>query len=221
MPLPSKFQDLEKMLGDLRKDYRFGELCFEDLSPDPFDQFSRWLLEAIREKDAKADVMVLGTSADNRVSTRCVLLKGFSEKGLVFYTNTRSRKARQIARNPKASACFYWASLERQVTVMGPVKTVSRKEAEIYFQTRPPNAQIAAWCSEQSKVLKSREELERRFEEMKKKFEGIPVPFPEFWSGFRIQPNEFEFWQGRANRLNDRFRYQQTATGWRIERLSP
>ena len=216
-----KYADLGKILGGIRKEYHFGKLEREDLAPDPLDQFVRWLEEAIRRKDPKANVMVLATTRGKKVSARCVLLKGIKEKGLLFYTHTQSLKAKQLEKNPLASACFYWAEMERQVTISGRVTKVSRKEAEIYFHSRPRETQIAAWCTEQSQVIGSREELDRRFLKIKKKYVGREIPVSPSWCGFCLGPEEFEFWQGRENRLNDRFRYRRGAGRWQIERLQP
>ena len=217
-----KVSDIEKMMGMIRKEYHAGKLDRQDLLPDPFEQFARWLREAVkRHNDPKANVMVLATAAKGKVSSRCVLLKGLTQQGLLFYTHTLSLKARQLKANPEASVCFYWPKTERQVTVVGRVKRIPGRAAEIYFRSRPREAQICAWCTEQSKVIKSREALERRFRELSKKYEGREIPVSPNWAGFCLQPVEFEFWQGRANRLNDRFRYRLKTGRWTIERLQP
>lgn len=216
-----KLRDLDKILSRLGKEYRFGGLSRKDLSSNPFDQFARWFLEAVKHKDPKANVMVLATAGRNRVSTRSVLLKGFDDRGFLFYTNTKSRKARELSRNSRASICFYWAELERQVTAIGRAEKIPRGEARIYFRSRPREAQIAAWCTRQSRVIRNRDELERRFLAIKKKYEGRAIPFNPEWAGYRLKPEEFEFWQGRANRLNDRFRYRSKDGTWLIERLQP
>lgn len=210
-----------RITGRLRKEYHFGRLDRKDLAKNPFKQFARWFNEAVKAGDERADVMVLATAGKNTVTTRSVLLKGFDERGVLFYSNTQSRKARQLRENPHSSVCFYWAALERQVAVSGEVRKIPQKEARIYFRSRPRGAQIASWCTEQSRVIRDRNELDRRFREMKKKFAGRPVPFNPYWGGFRLKPKEFEFWQGRANRLNDRFRYRLKSGRWVIERLEP
>jgi len=210
-----------RIISPLRKEYHFGKLDRQDLAGNPFKQFARWFNEAVKAGDERADVMILATAGKNTVSTRSVLLKGFDKRGFLFYSNTQSRKARELRENPRASVCFYWAALERQATLSGEVRKVPQKEARIYFRSRPRDAQIASWCTEQSRVIQGREELDRRFREMKKKFAGRPVPFNPRWGGFRLQPREFEFWQGRANRLNDRFRYRLQSGRWLIERLQP
>lgn len=216
-----KYQDLEKIIGEIRKEYHFGKLDREDLLANPFEQLARWFAEAVRHRDQKANVMVLATAGKKSISTRSVLLKGFDERGLTFYSNQKSRKAQELKENPRASVCFYWAELEKQVTVSGRVKKIGPKETEIYFRSRPREAQIATWCTEQCGVLQNRKVLDLKFERMKKKFEGREIPFNPNWKGFRLEPQEFEFWQGRANRLNDRFRYRRRAKRWLIERLEP
>lgn len=217
----NKFRNIEKIIGQIRKEYHFGKLRRKDLAADPLDQFAAWFLEAVKHCGPKANVMILATAGGQTISARAVLLKGFDEKGFLFYTHGQSRKARQIRENPRAGACFYWPELERQVTVTGPVTLIPKNETEIYFHSRPREAQIAAWCSEQSQVIENREELDRRFEAMKKKFEGKEIPLSPHWRGYRLEPKEFEFWQGRANRLNDRFRYHLEKGRWLIERLQP
>lgn len=221
MRQPEKYRDLEKLIGQIRKEYHFGKLERENLTPDPFDQFAHWFMDAVKHCDAKANVMVLSTSEKDRVTSRSVLLKGFDERGLLFYTQKQSRKARALRANPHASVCFYWTELERQVTIHGLVREIPRAEAEVYFRSRPREAQIASWCSRQSNVIESREELDRRFREVEKKYDGREIPFNPEWGGFRLEPEEFEFWQGRLNRLNDRFRYRYHDKAWLIERLEP
>ncbi len=216
-----RFKDLEKTAAKIRREYHFGKLSRKDLAPDPLDQFAHWFREAVKREDAKANIMVLATAGKKGVSSRSVLLKGLDERGFLFYTNTRSRKARDLRENPRASACFYWAELERQVLVTGRVKQIPGKEALIYFHSRPREAQIATWCTEQNRVIENREVLDRRFAEMKKKFVGREIPLHPHWAGFRLRPDEIEFWQGRANRLNDRFRYRLRASKWLLERLEP
>ncbi len=216
-----KISDLEIVFKKIRKEYHFRKLSRKDLPPNPWNQFPRWFGQAVSHKDPNVNIMMLATSAKNVVTTRCVLLKGFDERGLLFHSNMGSKKIKQIEINPRASLCFYWPTMERQINVCGRVKKISREEAEKYFHSRPREARIAAWCSKQSGVLQNREELDQRFDQTKKKFEGRSIPCPPYWAGFRLLPEEFEFWQGRANRLNDRFRYRLARGVWRIERFEP
>lgn len=216
-----RFPDIEKQIRKIRKEYRFGTLLRKDLAADPWDQFARWFLDAVKKSDNNANVMTLATSAKNVTSARCVLLKGFDERGLLFHTNLNSVKAEQILENPQGAAVFYWPALERQVIATGRIHQIPVKEAKLYFKSRPRESQIAAWCSLQSRVLKNREELDSRFQQWSEKFKGKEVPFPAHWGGFRLKPVEFEFWQGRANRLNDRLRYRQAGKSWLIERIEP
>lgn len=167
--------------------------------------------------------MALATvDANGRPSVRMVLLKGFDRRGFLFFTNYESRKARELAVNAGAAVALYWPTLHRQVRATGPVTHVSREESEVYFATRPREARLAAWASRQSEVISSRDELEGRYREVEAEFAGHDVPLPPFWGGMRLAPNVFEFWQGRENRLHDRFRYSLAADGtWVIERLAP
>ena len=162
------------------------------------------------------------TSAQNKPSLRTVLLKAFDERGFVFYTNYHSQKAQQMAENPQVAALFFWKELERQVEITGRVEKVSTLESLKYFTSRPRGSQLGAWVSAQSSIISSRRLLEAKLEEMKQKFSSGEIPLPDFWGGFRIIPESVEFWQGRPNRLHDRFEYRrQGLETWQIERLSP
>jgi pyridoxamine 5'-phosphate oxidase len=208
---------------DLRIDYSRGMLTESTALPDPIAQFERWFAEACAAGIREANAMTLATAgAGGRLSARVVLLKGIDSRGFSFFTNYDSRKAREVAANPRAALCFYWQPLERQVRVEGTVEKTSREESEAYFRTRPLEAQIGAWVSRQSEVIASREELEKRQAELVARFAGAPVPLPDFWGGYRVVPETVEFWQGRPGRLHDRLRYERSATGaWVIRRLSP
>jgi pyridoxamine 5'-phosphate oxidase len=202
--------------------YRKG-LAESDLKPDPFGQFQDWYDVALAAQLHLADAMTLATATpDGRPSARMVLLRGADERGFVFFTNYESRKAVELAANPYAALVFHWKELERQVRIEGTVTVVSAAESDDYFQTRPAGSRISASVSPQSRVVSSREELERRSEELWKKHPQADVPRPSFWGGYRVIPTVIEFWQGRPNRLHDRFRYSRLADGdWRIERLAP
>jgi pyridoxamine 5'-phosphate oxidase len=165
--------------------------------------------------------MTLSTVGGNNVpSARVVLLKGFDERGFVFFTNYESRKARDLSTNPNAVISFFWKELERQVIIVGTAEKTSREESEGYFKTRPVKSRLSAWASKQSSLIESRRLLEQRIEDLEQKF-GDEVPCPPFWGGFRIAPTRFEFWQGRPSRLHDRICYELTNREWQIYRLSP
>lgn len=212
-------------LHDLRVHYDRAELRREDLAPDPFEQFARWMEEACAPEAGvvEPNAMSLATTgAEGRPILRTVLLKGFDERGFVFYTNLESRKARHIAENPNVALLLPWLALHRQVAIQGTAERVPNTEALAYFFSRPFGSQIGAWASPQSRVVSTRALLEQKWEEAKRKFRDGRVPMPSFWGGFRVVPREIEFWQGRGHRLHDRFLYtRQPKDGWLIERLAP
>lgn len=194
-----------------------------DLADDPLEQFLHWYQEAQGSGLRYPNAMAVATAtADGRPSVRMVLLRGVDERGFVFYTNLESRKGRELAENPRAALLFYWEPLERQVRIEGRVELVTSAEADAYFATRPKGSQISAWASRQSEPIDSREELERRLAEFAERFGSGPVPRPAYWGGYRVVPDAYEFWQGRPDRLHDRFRYERSADGiWVITRLQP
>ncbi len=210
-------------LGELRKDYRAGDLRRADLAPDPFAQFEKWFQEATACKDViEPNAMTLATArTDGSVQARIVLLKAWDERGFRFYTNYASEKAAALEENPRAALLFFWPALERQVQIRGSVEKTSREDSEAYFRTRPLASRIGAWASQQSWPVANRAELEARFAEIEQRFADGNVPLPPFWGGYLLRPDSIEFWQGRTGRLHDRFRYSRTAGGWTIERLSP
>jgi pyridoxamine 5'-phosphate oxidase len=208
--------------ANLRREYRIGELVESQIAADAIEQFSRWFAEAQRPDILEPNAMTLATAdAAGKPAGRIVLLKGFDERGFVFFTNYTSRKGFELADNPRASLIFFWQPLERQVRIDGNVEKVSREESVAYFRSRPVASQIGAWVSHQSGVIASRDELERREAELKKKFAGGEVPTPDFWGGYRVVPHEIEFWQGRRSRLHDRILYTRNGSGWKIQRLAP
>ncbi|MFN3385833.1 MAG: pyridoxamine 5'-phosphate oxidase [Candidatus Thermochlorobacter sp.] len=210
-------------IADLRKEYGKGTLNEKDLDPNPFKMFERWFHDAQAAGIEEPNAMTLATATkDGKPSARVVLLKGFDERGFVFYTNYESRKGRELAENPYAALCFHWQVLERQVTIMGMVEKVSREESEAYFNSRPLTSRYGAWASHQSQVIASKAELLKRAAEVALKHPTGNVPLPPFWGGYRLLPYEIQFWQGQPSRLHDRFRYLKQHNGtWQIDRLSP
>jgi pyridoxamine 5'-phosphate oxidase len=210
--------------GELRKEYTLSGLYRKDLSPDPFEQFKLWFSESIRTAgDREPNAMTLATASRAGVpSVRVVLLKSFDARGATFFTNYESRKAQQLAENPHAALNFHWPWLERQIQIEGVVQKVGREESEIYFNKRPIGSRLGAIVSKQSSVIERRQNLEDRLLELKAKYQDTKPPVPEFWGGYLLVPERFEFWQGRENRLHDRFLYTRDADAhWQIDRLAP
>ena len=207
-------------LSNLRKEYLQSGIVRENLKSNPVEQFSLWFSQAIDAEIIEPTAMSLATS-DDSIGIRTVLLKYFDENGFVFFTNYESKKSKQIQKNPQAAVLFPWLALERQVIIIGKVEKISNLESFKYFSSRPKDSQIGAWASEQSSRISSRSVLIEQFASMKKKFSKGEIPLPEFWGGYRIVPQSIEFWQGRANRLHDRFIYERQENEWTISRLSP
>ncbi len=194
-----------------------------DLDPNPIKQFANWFTTAIETGIRDVNAMSLATAGqDAKPSVRIVLLKSFDEDGFVFFTNYESEKGKQLEANPYAALGFYWIELDRQIRISGKVDKTSRKESQTYFRSRPVGSQLSAWASRQSAVLDGRRVLDARMEEMNERFADKRVPLPPHWGGYRLKPDNMEFWQGRSNRLHDRFRYTRQSDGsWLIERLAP
>ena len=233
-------------MADLRREYSLGGLNRQELDANPLAQFQSWFGQAAATRQgsrwrsigialfklwhavlgrAPADVnaMVLATTTkDGQPSARTVLLKGVDKRGFIFFTNYESRKGQELTENPNAALVFYWPDLERQVCVAGAVIKLSATESEAYFKTRPKGSRLAAWASNQSSVVPDRDALERQWREMEARFANQELPCPPNWGGYVLSPIRIEFWQGRPNRLHDRFRYtRQPDDSWTIERLSP
>jgi pyridoxamine 5'-phosphate oxidase len=210
-------------LAALREEYARAGLDESDLAPDPMVMFDRWMGEAHDAIRHDANAMVLSTvGPDQFPASRVVLLKGVSEDGFVFFTNTGSAKGAELAANPRCSLLFPWHPLERQVRVDGVATLLPRAEVEAYFSSRPRASQLGAWASHQSQVVSGRAELEEAFAHAQERFPGdTPIPVPDEWGGYTVRPERVEFWQGRPGRMHDRLRYRRTDGGWTIERLAP
>lgn len=212
------------LIANLREDYSKKSLDISDVSKNPFHQFGVWFHEAMDSKVPEPNAMTLSTvSKDGKPSARVVLLKGFDERGLTFYTNYNSRKGQEMAENPNVSLVFLWLELQRQVRIEGVVEKLSHEESTAYFQSRPKGSQIGAHASPQSDVITTRAILENKVKALEKQYKDAEaLPCPEHWGGYLVKPTAIEFWQGRSSRLHDRIFYTKTANGdWKIERLAP
>jgi pyridoxamine 5'-phosphate oxidase len=205
-----------------RHEYIGEGLRRADLAPDPIDQFHRWFSAAITAGIHDANSMTLATCAGDKPFARIVLLKHFDERGFVFFTNYASEKGRHLEKNPNAALVMYWMEVERQIRIEGKVEKTSREESEEYFHSRPAGAQLGAWASQQSQVIDARRVLDARLQEMEQRFSKGSIPLPPHWGGYLLKPDRMEFWQGRPDRLHDRFRYTRQKNGsWSIDRLAP
>ncbi len=213
---------MDPKVASLRNEYISAGLSERDVDPDPVAQFRVWFEEALEANLHEPNAMTLATSTpDGRPSARVVLLKGYDERGFVFYTNYEGRKAAELERNPRAALVFYWGELERQVRVEGGTARVSEEESDAYYESRPRGSRLGAWASEQSRTVDGRERLEARLRGLERDYEGKGIPRPPFWGGYRVEPEAIEFWQGRENRLHDRILYRRVDGVWEIERLQP
>jgi pyridoxamine 5'-phosphate oxidase len=210
-------------VADLRREYARARLDEKDASHDPIVEFSRWFAQAQEAEVAEPNAMTLATSTPTGApSARLVLLKGFDQRGFVFFTDYRSRKGEELEQNPRAALVFYWGELERQVRITGIAERTTAEESEAYFRSRPLGSRLGAWVSHQSLVIPSRAQLEQGLKEVEARFPDGKVPLPPHWGGYRVRPEVLEFWQGRESRLHDRLRYTwEAGRRWRIERLSP
>ena len=212
----------KSLLASLRRDYSSRQLSASSVAKDPFAQFGAWMAEALNSQVIDATAMLLSTAdLKCRPSSRVVLLKSFDERGFVFYTNYKSKKAVDIEANPHVSLHFFWPDLERQLIITGTAGEITPAESEEYFDSRPEDSKIGAWASKQSSLIANRKELEENYAANEQRFLGGHIPCPPFWGGYRVTPDSFEFWQGRASRLHDRIFYQRDENKWNIVRLSP
>jgi len=209
-------------ISSIRKDYQLHSLSESDVHANPVVQFSQWWDEALKSDIVEVNAMTLSTiTAAGRPSARIVLLKGYDEKGFVFYTNYESDKGQQLDANPYASLVFFWKELERQVRIEGRCERVSPEESDEYFYSRPLESRLGAWASPQSKVIEGREILDKNAAALLERYASGEVPRPMHWGGYRVVTDTIEFWQGRSNRLHDRIKYSYDNGAWTIERLAP
>lgn len=214
---------IDKSIADLRKDYTLKDLNENEIDKNPFIQFKIWFNQSVAAQLPEPNAMTLATcTTDGKPSARMVLLKDIDERGFVLFTNYKSQKGQEISVNPQAALVFWWAELERQVRIVGTVEKISSAQSDSYFEVRPPFSRLGAWASNQSEVIANRDVLEAQLIEFQRQYENQEVPRPPHWGGFRVIPQEIEFWQGRSSRLHDRLRYTLIDNGnWKIERLSP
>ncbi|MEO1414284.1 MAG: pyridoxamine 5'-phosphate oxidase [Bacteroidota bacterium] len=213
---------MRKEVADIRVDYLQGSLEETEVAQHPIKQFEAWFEAAVNRQVNEPNAMSLATVHQGRPSVRIVLLKGFNDAGFVFYTNYESKKAQEMAQNDQVALTFFWPELERQIRIEGKVAKVSEAESDAYYQSRGRGSRISAWASPQSQVIEDRSILEARVEEFISKFEGQETfPKPEYWGGYRVEPDYIEFWQGRKSRLHDRITYTLSEGEWTIQRIAP
>lgn len=209
-------------IADIRREYASRALGEDEANADPMRQFGVWFEEAASAQLLDVNAMTLATTtANGDPAARIVLLKGFDDDGFVFFTNYDSAKGRELAAHPRACLLFFWVELERQVRITGPVTKVSAAESDEYFHSRPFESQVGAWASAQSTPVADRGVLETRYAQLAAQYDGQTVPLPSFWGGYRVAPEQVEFWQGRPSRLHDRLLYTRGTSGWSRRRLSP
>lgn len=210
-------------LPNLRQEYTKDTLDVSTVLTDPIKQFEKWFHEASQSGALEPNAMTVSTvKADGRPTSRIILLKGIENQKFVFFTNYQSAKGKELETNPAVALNFFWPELERQIRIEGIAQRIDTARSETYFQSRPRGSQVGAWSSPQSAVLENRKILEERMHEIEKRFEGKPVlPKPQQWGGFEVEPNLFEFWQGRESRLHDRIQFIKEAQAWKIFRLAP
>jgi pyridoxamine 5'-phosphate oxidase len=209
-------------IADIRREYSLRSLTENDIAPDAIEQFTRWWDDAVKSEIFEVNAMTLATSTKNGTpSARIVLLKGYDERGFIFFTNYESQKGKDLAENPNAALVFFWKEIERQIRIEGVVEKTTAQESDEYFSSRPAGSRIGAWASPQSSIIENRQILELNTERYAEEFKNS-IPRPPHWGGYRVMPLRLEFWQGRSNRLHDRIQYTKTADGsWKAERLAP
>jgi len=214
---------MNRNIADIRKDYQLQSLMETDMAADPIKQFGKWWDDAIKSEIGEVNAMTLATVNANAIpAARIVLLKGFDEKGFIFFTNYNSQKGNELEQNNNACLVFFWKELERQIRITGVTEKISAEENIAYFNSRPDGSKIGAWASPQSLVVAGKAWLKETFDYYMERFKHGEIPKPPNWGGYRVKPLKFEFWQGRPNRLHDRIQYSQWKEGeWKIERLAP
>ncbi|MBX3165178.1 MAG: pyridoxamine 5'-phosphate oxidase [Bacteroidetes bacterium] len=213
---------LERYIEQLREDFTSGAFSEKEANENPFSQFHQWLQQAVDAKVTEVQAMLLSTvSQDNKPSSRIVYLREFENNQFWFYTNYNSRKAQNLQSNPNASLTFFWSELERQIRIEGTIQRATAEQSDAYFNSRPYESKIGAWASNQSHLLKSREDLEEKINQLQKQFTPETIKRPEHWGGFVLTANYYEFWQGRQSRLHDRISYELKNNEWNISRMFP
>ncbi|MES2773612.1 MAG: pyridoxamine 5'-phosphate oxidase [Bacteroidota bacterium] len=209
-------------IANIRKDYKLQSLDEHDVAATPIGQFTAWWSDAVNSNIDEINAMTLATATPaGKPDARIVLLKGFDDKGFVFFTNYESRKGQELAANPFATLVFFWKELERQVRIEGSVEKINEQDSDAYFHSRPVGSRIGAWASPQSTIISNRNLLEENVKELEIKYTGSLIPRPEHWGGYIVLPTQVEYWQGRSSRLHDRIRYRMENGAWVIERLAP
>ncbi len=213
---------MNKSIADIRRDYSLHSLNESDVASNPTEQFAHWWNDALASEILEVNAMTLATSTKSgKPSARIVLLKGFDERGFVFFTNYESNKGKALAENPNAALIFFWKEIERQIRIEGVAQKISAAESDEYFFSRPEGSRIGAWASPQSKIIENRSVLEENVQQFSNRFKNS-IPRPPHWGGYRVMPELIEFWQGRSNRLHDRIQYTKTVSGsWKVDRLAP
>jgi pyridoxamine 5'-phosphate oxidase len=213
---------MQKNIADIRRDYSLHSLNESDIASNPIQQFTKWWNDALASEILEVNAMTLATSTKSgKPSARIVLLKGFDEKGFVFFTNYESNKGKALAENPNAALIFFWKEIERQIRIEGTTEKISAAESDEYFFSRPEGSRIGAWASPQSRIINNRNVLEENVQQFSEEFKNS-IPRPPHWGGYRVMPELIEFWQGRSNRLHDRIQYTKTGSGsWKVDRLAP